>query len=119
MQITTTFRDMDPSPALQAAAERWVARLEQVSDRIVSCHITVEQPHRHQHQGSAFSIHVVVSVPGAQIAASHQSSTDAYVALGDAFRAARRQLLEHMELQRGFVRAPAGSHQLGVHANKA
>jgi ribosomal subunit interface protein len=119
MQITTTFRDMDPSPALQAAAERWVARLEQISDRIVACHVSIERPHRHHHHGSAFEIHVVVSVPGAQIAASHQSSTDAYVALGDAFRAARRQLLEHADLQRHFVKAPAGGHYEGFVANKA
>jgi ribosomal subunit interface protein len=119
MQISTTFRDMDPSPALQAAAERWVARLEQVCDRMVSCHISVEMPHRRHHQGAAFAIHVVVGVPGAQIAASNHTATDAYVALGDAFRAARRQLLEHAELQRHFVRAPAGGHYDGFVATKA
>jgi ribosomal subunit interface protein len=119
MQIITTFRDMDPSPALQAAAERWVARLEQVCDRMVSCHISIEQPHRHQHQGSAFEIHVIVGVPGAQIAASNHASIDAYVALGDAFRAARRQLLEHAELQRGFVKSPSGGRHQGLFASKA
>jgi ribosome-associated translation inhibitor RaiA len=119
MQIITTFRDMDPSPALQAAAERWAARLAQVCDRIVSCHISVELPHRHQHQGAAFEIHVVISVPGAQIAASNHAATDAYVALGDAFRAARRQLLDHVDLQRGFVKAPSGGHYQGFVASKA
>jgi len=120
MQIITTFRDMDPSPALQAAAERWVARLEQVCDRMVSCHISIEQPHHHHQRGVAFAIHVVIGVPGAQIAASHHTATDAYVALGDAFRAARRQLIEHAELQRGFIKAPAGGHTQGfVAASKA
>jgi ribosome-associated translation inhibitor RaiA len=106
MQMITTFREMDSSPALQAAAERWGARLEQVCDRIVSCHVSVERPHRHHLHGSAFTIHVVLGVPGAQIAVSHQASLDPYVALGDAFRTARRRLLEHTDLQRDFARTP-------------
>jgi len=119
MQIMTTFRDMAPSPALQAAAERWCARLEQVSDRIVACHIAIEQPHRSHLHGSAFEVHVVLTVPGAQLAVSHQSSEDAYVALADAFRAARRRLLEHVDVQREFVRSPAGSRAAAFVAGKA
>ncbi len=119
MQIITTFRDMDPSPALQAAAERWVARLEQVCDRMISCHISIELPHRHHHQGAAFEVHVVIGVPGAQIAASHHAAPDAYIALGDAFRAARRQLVEHAQLQRDFVKAPSRGHYQGFVASKA
>jgi ribosomal subunit interface protein len=119
MQITTTFRDMPPSPALQAAVERWGARLEQISDRIIGCDVAIEQPHRHRHHGSAFRIHIVLDVPGVQIAVSNQTNEDAYVALADAFRAARRQLLEHAELERGFVKPPAGGRYTGFVASKA
>ena len=118
MQPTTTFRDMPPSPALQAAAERWVARLEQVFDRIVGCHVSIEKPHRHHLHGSPFQVNIVLAVPGAQIAVSNQPNEDAYVALADAFRAARRQLLDHVDLQRGFVKAPAGGHYTGFVTNK-
>ena len=116
MQVITTFREMDSSPALQAAVERWAARLAQLSDRIVSCHVSVERPHRHHQHGAAFEIHVVLGVPGAQIAVSHPSSTDPYVALGDAFRAARRRLLEHTEQQRGFTRTPLARIPLAASA---
>jgi ribosome-associated translation inhibitor RaiA len=109
---------MPPSPALQAAAERWVARLEQVSDRIVGCHVAIEKPHRHHLHGSPFQVNIVLSVPGGTIAVSNQVSQDAYVALADAFRAARRQLLEHVAGQRGFVKAPAGGRHAGLLANK-
>jgi ribosome-associated translation inhibitor RaiA len=118
MQITTTFRDMAPSPALQAAAERWVARLEQVSDRIVGCHVSIEKPHRHHLHGSSFQVNIVLNVPGAIIAVSNQPNLDAYVALADAFRAARRQLLDHVDHQRGFVKSPAGSRHAGFVASK-
>jgi ribosome-associated translation inhibitor RaiA len=105
MQLTTTFRDMPTSPALQAAVERWAARLEQVSDRIVGCHVCVEKPHRHHLHGSAFLIHVALAVPGGHIDVSNQRNANPYAALADAFRAARRQLVSHLGLQRHFVRA--------------
>lgn len=119
MQIMTTFRDMPPSASLQAAAERWVGRLEQVHDRIVACHVTIERPHRHHLHGAPFQVHIAVTIPGANLAVSHQSSKDAYVALGDAFRAARRQLLDHVGQRRGFVDAPAGGHYAGFVASKS
>jgi ribosome-associated translation inhibitor RaiA len=118
MHITTTFHDIPPSPSLQAAAERWVARLEQVHDRIVGCHVFIEKPHRHHHHGSPFQVNIVLSIPGAQIAVSNQQNEDPYVAVADAFRAARRQLLDHVNAQRGFVKAPAGGRLAGFVANK-
>jgi ribosome-associated translation inhibitor RaiA len=118
MQISTTFRDMPPSPSLQAAAERWVARLEQVCDRIVACHIAIEKPHRHHQHGSPFQVTIKLFVPGTSIAVSNQVNEDAYVALADAFRAARRQLLDHAGVQRGFVKAPAGGRYEGFVASK-
>lgn len=118
MQIDTTFRDMLPSPALRAAALRWAARIEHVSDRIVRCHVLIEKPHRHHLHGSPFQINIVLTVPGGQIAVSNQTNQDAYVALADAFRAARRQLVHHVDAQRHFVKGPAGGHYTGFVANK-
>jgi len=77
MQISTTFRDMPPSPALQAAAERWVARLEQVFDRIVACHVAIEKPHRHHLHGSPFQVNITLTVPGANLAVTNQLNQDA------------------------------------------
>jgi hypothetical protein len=120
MQSTVSFRDMPASPSLQAAAERWMARLEQVSDGIIGCHVSVEKPHHRLH-GSPFHVRVVLIIPGAHISITDQINLDAYVALADAFRAARRRLLDHTDLQRGFVKAPAspaGGNHAGVVASK-
>ena len=108
MQLTTTFRDMPPSPALQADIERCAARLEQVSQRIVGCHVAVEKPHRHHLRGAPFLIHIDLAVPGGHIAVSNKPDQDPYIALHGAFRAARRQLVHHVDLQRNFVRSPGG-----------
>jgi ribosomal subunit interface protein len=117
MQTATTFRDMPSSPALQAAALRWTARLEHVSDRIVACHVSIEKPHRHHLHGSEFQVNVTLTVPGGQIVANH-SSPEAYVALANAFRAVRRQLVQHVDGQRHFVKGPAGGHYDGFVASK-
>jgi ribosome-associated translation inhibitor RaiA len=119
MQITMTFRDMRPSPALQAAAERWVARLEQVFDRIAGCHVSIEKPHRHHLHGSLVLVNILLLVPGTHIAVSNQPNEDAYVALADAFRAARRKLLEYVDLHRDFVVPPAGGRYSGLVPDKA
>lgn len=115
MQVATTFRDMLPSPALQAAVERWASRLEHVSPRIVGCHVSVEKPHRHHLHGSGFQISIVLTVPGAQLASS-QVHEDPYAAVADAFRAARRQLVHHVDLQRQFVRRPTGHQAESPHS---
>jgi len=106
MKITTTFRDMATSPALEAAAQQAFERLLNVSPRIVGGHVTIEKPHRHQQHGSPFHVGIVLTVPGGQIAVTRQEHEDAYVALADAFRAARRQLLDHADLQQSFVKDP-------------
>jgi ribosome-associated translation inhibitor RaiA len=118
MKMTTMFRDMPSSPSLQAAAERWLTRLEQVCDRIVGCHVSIEKPHHHRLHGTPFQVNIVLVVPGAHIAVTNQLNEDAYVALADAFRAARRQLLDHIKIQRDFVTAPAGSSHAGFVASK-
>lgn len=96
MQTTMSFRDMPFNPSLQAAAERWIMRLEQVSDRIMGCHVAIEQSHHPRQHGSSFQANVVLVVPDAHISVINQLNQDAYVALADAFRAARRKLLEQM-----------------------
>jgi ribosomal subunit interface protein len=105
MQTDITFRDIDSSEAVEAAVQRWAERLEHVYDRIVSCHITIERPHRHQRQQSEqFHVSLRLEVPGAELASTHHTHHDVYVAIGDAFRTARRQLQDFVNVRRGFVK---------------
>jgi ribosome-associated translation inhibitor RaiA len=104
-----TFRGMTPSAAVETAIERWVARLELSYGRIQRCSVVIEQPHHHHRQGNHFHVHVDVTVPGREIAVSREPARgidheDVYVAVADAFRAARRQLQDHARIQRGDVK---------------
>jgi ribosome-associated translation inhibitor RaiA len=91
---------MEPSPALERFAHRWAAKLATVYERIERCEVMIELPHQHQRQGQHVHVRVTVVVPGPDIVVSSEHAADgahedAYVAVRDAFRAARRRLVAH------------------------
>jgi ribosome-associated translation inhibitor RaiA len=98
--LQVTFRHMEPSPTLEARIRELAKRLEKFSGRIIRCHVIVEAPHRHQHQGALYEIRVDITAAGKEIAirrthpADH-AHEDPYVALRDAFEAARRKLQDY------------------------
>jgi ribosome-associated translation inhibitor RaiA len=103
--LEVTFRGMTPSPAVQAAIEEWVGRLEHTHGRIQHCAVVVAQPHQHRRHGKLFHVHVDVTFPGGDIAVSREPARSSehenvYVAVADAFRAARRQLRERTRSSR-------------------
>ena len=115
--LQITFRQMEPSPAVETRVRELAQRLERFSSQIMSCHVVIEAPHRHQHQGNLFDVHIELTVPGSEIVASRQhnerhSHEDVHVALRDAFRAVRRQLGNYEREQRQGIKhhepPPAG-----------
>lgn len=62
------------------------------------CHVSIQQPHR-RYRHNEFAVNIVVDVPGIEVAA-HAHREDIYIAIADAFRAARRQLQDRVELRR-------------------
>lgn len=107
--LNITLRDMAPTPAIDRFVDRWVSRLEQVYPRIERCDVLIERPHRHQHQGQRFHVRLTLSVPGPDVVVSRDHALDGahedlYVAIRDAFRAARRQLEDHARRVRQDVK---------------
>ena len=70
-------------------------KLERFYDKIIACRVVVETPHRHKNQGSLFNVSIDLSVPGSELAVKREAHEDIYVAIRDAFEAARRQLLHY------------------------
>lgn len=102
--LQITFRDFSPSEFLEARAQQKFEKLQQLNDRISSCHVVFEAPHHHQNKGNLFNVRIELHIPGHSIVVNHQSHEersheDAYVALRDAFDKARRQLVEVTEKQ--------------------
>jgi ribosomal subunit interface protein len=108
--LQLSFHNMDPSPAIEARVREKVAKLEQVFGRIVGCNVVVEAPHRHQHKGKLYNVRIDVSVPGKDVhvgrsGPQNQAHEDVYVAIRDAFNAARRLIEDHARRMRGDVKA--------------
>jgi len=93
--LQITFRDVPHSEALDTHIREKAQKLEQVFGDIMSCRVVVEQPARHHQQGKLFNIHIDLGVPGLEIVVDKQANEDVYIALRDAFDAARRQLEDY------------------------
>jgi ribosome-associated translation inhibitor RaiA/cold shock CspA family protein len=106
LPLQITFRHMDPSAALEARIRQRAEELEQFFDRITSCRVVVECAHRRQQQGNIFEVRIDLTVPGREIVVGREPGNnhaheDPYVALRDAFDAARRLLEDHVRRRRG------------------
>jgi cold shock CspA family protein/ribosome-associated translation inhibitor RaiA len=104
------FRNMDPSPTVEAAIRERAEKLDRFADQIMSCRVTVEAPHKHSAKGKQYHVVVDMRVPGGELVVSRdpgrqQAHEDVYVAVRDAFNAARRQLQNYVRVRRGKVKA--------------
>lgn len=118
--LQVTFRDIDPSPAVEAAIEEHAAKLERFHSRIVVCHVTVEARHHHRHKGRLYNVRIDITVPGGEVLAVHghpqdHAHEDVYIAVRDAFNAATRQLEDRVRKKGGNVK----HHESPVHGKVA
>lgn len=98
--IQITFRGMEASAGMEDAIRTKAQDLGKYFDRIVRCDVTVEAPSGHHRQGS-YHVRVELGVPGPDIVASRgpgddNAYEDAYLAIRDAFRAAREELKSYV-----------------------
>jgi ribosome-associated translation inhibitor RaiA/cold shock CspA family protein len=103
--VQITFRNVARSDAIEAKIRDRAAKLDTFYDQITGCHVTVEAPHRHHHQGKLFQVGVDLIVPGAELVVNrapreHHAHEDVFVAIRDAFDAARRQLEDYARQRR-------------------
>jgi ribosome-associated translation inhibitor RaiA len=107
--LQITFRQMQPSHALEARIRALVTRLARFSDHVQRCHVIIEPLPGHSQQGALYEFRIAMKLPDQEIAiyqprpADH-SHEDPYVALRDAFRAARRKLQDYERKKRGDVK---------------
>jgi cold shock CspA family protein len=100
---------MKHSDAIAEDVRQRVADLEHFHGHITGCHVVVEAPHHRHRQGTLYSVHIDLTVPGAELVVSRvrrrdHSHEDVYVALRDAFGAAARQLEDNLRVRRGKVK---------------
>jgi ribosomal subunit interface protein len=105
LPLQITFRNVTPSDAIDTKIRERAAKLDTYYDRITGCHVLVEAPHRRHHQGKLFHVRIDVILPGTAVVVNrapleHHAHEDVFVAIRDAFDAARRQLEDYARRQR-------------------
>jgi ribosomal subunit interface protein len=111
--LKISFHNMAASESIEALVRERVARLERLSDGIVSCRVTIEAPHKQPHR-STVGITIDIGVPGKDIVVKreqrhHESRDDAYQVINVAFEVAERQLEHHRTLARRDVKTHEGA----------
>ncbi len=114
--LQITFRGIPHSDAMETAIREKAAKLDKFYDRIMSCRVMVEAPHSHHHKGKLYHVRIDLTVPDDELVVNRtptkdHAHEDAYVAIRDAFDAARRQLQDYARKQRGKVK----SHEAPPH----
>jgi ribosomal subunit interface protein len=105
--LQITMRDLPHSDVLEDHIRQKVAKLESFYPHLVGCRVVVEVPHKHKHQGRKFDVRLDITVPGGELAVNRESDGDVYVALRDAFDAARRRIEDYGRRQRGDTKTHA------------
>ena len=114
--VVVSFQQMAPSSALRSRVRELAGRLERFSPNILRCRVWIERPARHQQQGVLHAVRVDVAVPDEHILVGHAHAADPahedpYVAVRDAFNAARRQLENYERRRRGQIKRHHGLAQ--------
>jgi ribosome-associated translation inhibitor RaiA len=109
LPIEITFRGMEPSDAVDARIRERAEELTRFCSRIQSCRVVVESGHHRHKHGRLRHLRIHLAVPEGEIVVNrdpseHHAHEDIYVAIRDAFDAARRQLEEHARRLRGDVK---------------
>lgn len=101
LPLQITFRHMAPSEALTMDIRQKSKKLELFYKHILRCHVVVEEPHLHHRQGKIFHIKIHLTLPDDEIVVNRERALNhahenPYVAVRDAFTAAKRLLQDYV-----------------------
>ncbi len=99
--LEITARHVDLNDSLEQTLRERTDALERFHPRLIRCHVTLEGPGEHHRNGGPFDVRIDLRVPGKEIVVSHQSAEELMIAIRDAFDAAKRQIHDFVERQRG------------------
>lgn len=108
--LQLSFRNLDPSAAVETAVRKRVAKLEHVDSSITSCRVSIELAHRHRQKGNLFHVVIDIRTPAGEVAVSRMpddahAHEDVYVAIRDAFDSAQRRLHDRLRKAQRKVKA--------------
>ena len=109
--LKISFRGVEKTQDIVDLIHEKAAKLEQVNNELISCRVAVERRHQHQRAGNPFRVRIDMRVPPGNELVAERKSTEGDLheplskVIRDTFEAARRQLKELRERQRGEVKS--------------
>jgi cold shock CspA family protein len=119
--LELTFHNMSSSESLEALIRERVEKLDRRHGRLIGCRVSVEALHQQHQSGNIYECHIIMSVPGRDLAVSREphrakqeyAHPDVRVSIREAFDAAERQLQDHKRQIRTDTTSPSGSAVTG------
>lgn len=103
--VDITLRDIPNSRAVEDRIKKKTDKIADFyADQVEFCKVTLGVAQKHKHQGKLFDVVLEVGVPGKVLVVNHKKNEDLYVLLRDSFQALMRQIEEHKERIRGYVK---------------
>ncbi len=107
--LQIVFRNLEPSDLIAAKIRERVTWLEDYYERIISCRVSIEAPHRHHRRGNLYAVKIDLRVPGKELVISRRpdlrgSHRDMQVVIHEAFDEARRALEDYARKRRREVK---------------
>ena len=101
LPLQISFRNMEPSPAVETRVREKAEKLAQYFHHLTSCRVVVEAPHRHHRKGKIYHVKIEMGVPRKpELVVSNEreenhAHEDVYIAIRDAFSTAERRLRDY------------------------
>jgi cold shock CspA family protein len=110
LPLQLSFRNMEPSEAIEAIVRQKAARLDSLANHIMSCRVVIEPAGQHHLHGNLYQVHLDIKLPGGEIAITREPSKhvkykNLTLAIRDAFDSARRKLEDFVREERGAIKA--------------
>lgn len=123
MPLEITYRNVEKTPDLDGMIRERAAKLEEFHDHIVSCHVYVDRPQKHQQSGSPYVVRLDIRIPREQEIIVKSNLGDGSVhdsvakVVADTFEAAYRRVKKLREIQRREVKKHPEQEANAVVAN--
>jgi len=127
LPIQITYRNIEPSAAVEGWVREEAAKLDEFYNHIMGCRVGLELPSRHRKWGGLYHVRVDLTVPGGELVVKRQPSMHSAIqqvhgeklvkhlevksphkelrqAVDDAFQAMGRRLQDYARRQRGDVK---------------
>jgi ribosomal subunit interface protein len=110
LPLQVSFHEVPRSESIERHVRKRAAKLDQFFERVTSCRVAVEAPHRHRHYGKQhYRVRIDITIPGHEIAIArnppqNEKREDLHATIDDAFDDAERRLEDASKRMMGQVK---------------